>query len=165
MAFGKFGKYYPGGVEFVPENADLRAVVQREFERFRETSGQGERLQFQPGEGEIPVRTDIKHLSYIVINLLQNALKYSAPGQNVKMTLNTQHNHAVLSVTDHGIGIPDSELSDLFSPFYRATNVADRPGTGMGLAIVKKSARMIGAEIRVESRLGHGTQFEVLIPL
>ncbi len=164
MAFGKFGKYYPGGIDFLPENLDLHAVLRQEVDEFCLAAGAGDRLVFRAVTGAVAVRSDRKHLKYIVVNLLQNALKYSSPGSEVRISLAADEGQAVISVANQGIGIPQAELEELFSPFYRASNVGDLPGTGMGLAIVNKSARLIGAEIEVESVQGKGTRFQVSLP-
>lgn len=164
MAFGKFGKYYPGGVQIKPEDFDLSRAIREEFEAFRNASAAGRKLVLHEGLGRYPVRTDRTHLKFVFVNLLQNAVKYSPPDGEVRIGLHLQDGRPVLEVADKGIGIPQAELDELFSPFYRASNVGDRPGTGMGLAIVKKSARLLGAEVEVDSQPGEGTRFRVRLP-
>lgn len=164
MAFGKFGKYYPGGVQLKPENLDLVAALRQEFEAFRDEAAQGRRLDFESEFESLPARTDRQHLKYILVNLLQNAVKYSKEGSEVHVSLARREGRAVLEVADQGIGIPQEELDELFSPFYRATNVGAVEGTGMGLAIVKKSSKLIGADVEVDSRPGEGTRFRVRLP-
>jgi signal transduction histidine kinase len=73
--------------------------------------------------------------------------------------------HLQFKVTDSGIGIPAAELPKLFQPFYRASNVGNLPGTGMGLAIVKQSVELHRGAIKVESEEGKGTTFWVWMPL
>jgi signal transduction histidine kinase len=68
-------------------------------------------------------------------------------------------------VQDHGIGIPEDELAQLFAAFQRGSNVGQRPGTGLGLVIVKQSAELHGGTIEVESHLNSGTTVIVTIPL
>lgn len=148
----------------MPENLDLCELLQQEFQEFCEATGEAGRLVFNAAIVALPVRTDRKHLKYIVVNLLQNALKYSPSCGKVRLILEAQAGQAMITVVDEGIGVPATELEELFSPFYRASNVGDVPGTGMGLAIVKKSARLIGAEIGVESVQGEGTRFRVALP-
>lgn len=71
---------------------------------------------------------------------------------------------AVLKVSDHGMGIPQSEIEHLFESFHRASNVGDIHGTGLGLAIVKNAADLHGGTITVVSTLGQGTSFVVRLP-
>jgi signal transduction histidine kinase len=101
---------------------------------------------------------------YIVVNLLENAIKYSEPGSEVVLELQSAADRVTLRVTDEGIGVPEAEVADLFSPFYRATNAVSRPGTGMGLPIVKKSAQLLGATVELRTAVGSGSEFTVVLP-
>jgi len=116
---------------------------------------------------------DGKILRHILGNLLSNAVKYSDPERPV--TLDVQRiagdpaaslgAHLQFTVTDSGIGIPTPDLAKLFQTFHRAANVGQRPGTGMGLAIVKQCVDVHRGTIQVESREGGGTSFCVCLPL
>jgi len=66
-------------------------------------------------------------------------------------------------VEDQGIGIPQSDLPELFEPFHRGANVGERKGTGLGLTIVKKSAELHGGQVNVSSEAGRGTRFTVFL--
>jgi signal transduction histidine kinase len=164
MAFGKFGKYYPDGGSYRAENFDLVRALRDAVEWFCQNDGQGHEVSFTTDTDRFMVTTDSQHLHFIIVNLLQNAAKYSDPGTAIDITLTTRHDVPVFRVRDQGIGVPEQELADLFSPFYRASNVGERPGTGMGLPIVKKSARFIGAEVSVDSRERVGTTFTITLP-
>ncbi len=164
MAFGKFGKYYPDGIRIKPEDFDLPVALWQEFEAFREQAAFGRKLVYHSTVERLPIRADRTHLKYVFINLLQNAVKYSPPDGEVRVELYLRDGRPALEVWDDGIGIPPAELQELFSPFFRASNVGAVPGTGMGLAIVKKSARMLGANIEVESQPGEGSCFRILFP-
>ncbi|MEI6064338.1 MAG: ATP-binding protein, partial [Pseudanabaena sp. ELA748] len=78
--------------------------------------------------------------------------------------LSCNSNQLLLSVTDHGIGIPHEYLNDLFLPFLRAENVGSIKGLGMGLYIVKQSVEAHGGKVTVESEVNVGTKFTVLLP-
>src|SRR5919199_148492 len=108
---------------------------------------------------------DEKLLRQILINLLSNAIKYSPHGGTVWFDLECMEGVAVLSIKDEGIGIPREDLSQLFESFYRASNVETIPGTGLGLAIVKKCMDLHGGQISVETVVGVGTTFTVMLPL
>ncbi len=115
---------------------------------------------------------DGKILRHILGNLLSNAVKYSHPERPV--TLDVQRiagdpaaslgAHLQFTVTDSGIGIPTADLVKLFQTFHRAANVGQRPGTGIGLAIVKQCVDAHRGTIQVESREGEGTSFRVCLP-
>ncbi|NHC34377.1 sensor histidine kinase [Scytonema millei] len=89
----------------------------------------------------------------------------SSKGGTVNFELICQLEHLVFQVQDQGIGIPQTELSQLFDTFHRASNVGTIPGTGLGLAIVKKSVEAHQGQITVESEIGVGTTFQVTLPL
>lgn len=106
---------------------------------------------------------DPKLLRHILGNLLSNAIKYSAGRGQVVFRIYREASHTVFEVQDQGIGIPASDLPELFEPFHRGSNVSDIKGTGLGLTIVKKSVEMHGGDISVQSELGHGTCFRVTL--
>ena len=114
-------------------------------------------------------------LRHILGNLLGNALKYSGEDQPVTLTVTRMttpaptpdappEEHLEFKVCDTGIGIPEADLAHLFQNFHRAANVGDRPGTGMGLAIVKQFVDLHRGGIRLESREGRGTTVWVWLP-
>lgn len=163
MAFGKFGKYYPGEIEYRLESFDLIDALREDFEWVKANDGAAHEMRFAARASRHPVISDRIHLRYVVVNLLQNALKYSPAGSTVELCVETSGDAASFSVADQGIGIPEHALSQLYSPFYRAANVGERPGTGMGLAIVKKSAQLLGWQVEVDSKLDVGTRFKVTL--
>jgi signal transduction histidine kinase len=79
--------------------------------------------------------------------------------------LTTTEDHLHLQVSDSGIGIPPADLTKLFESFHRAANVGDRPGSGMGLAIVKQCVDLHRGTLRVESTVGAGTTVRVWLPI
>jgi PAS domain S-box-containing protein len=107
---------------------------------------------------------DEKLVRQILTNLLSNAIKYSPNGGTVRFDLECRKGVATFRIQDSGIGIPQEDLSQLFESFYRAGNVGTVPGTGLGLAIVKKCVDLHGGQITVESEVGLGTTFTVMLP-
>jgi signal transduction histidine kinase len=108
---------------------------------------------------------DEKLLQHILSNLLSNAIKYSPQCGTVHFNLVCEQDKAVFRIQDEGIGIPVTEQNQLFDSFYRASNVGTISGTGLGLAIVKKSVDLHGGNITVDSEVGVGTTFSVMLPL
>ncbi len=111
------------------------------------------------------VLQDIKLLNHILINLVNNAIKYSPAGGDVRLDAWSEHGFLFFRVSDEGIGIPPSAFDKLFEPFNRADNVGMIGGTGLGLTIVKESVDVLGGTITCESELDVGTTFTVRIPL
>ncbi len=103
----------------------------------------------------------------MLLNLLENALKYNRPEGEVRVELRCGGDGLLLRVADTGIGIPRAALERIFERFYRVDKGRSRAegGTGLGLAIVKHVARRHGGEVGVESRLGEGSVFTVRLPL
>jgi signal transduction histidine kinase len=112
---------------------------------------------------ELPL--DRLRLSRVLDNLIGNAVKYSPDGGQVSVCLERVGQEAVLSVRDHGIGIPAPDLPYVFEPFRRGSNVADKLGTGLGLAGAKQAIAAHGGEVAVRSTEGQGSTFVVRLPL
>ncbi|WP_254568238.1 PAS domain S-box protein [Oscillatoria sp. HE19RPO] len=108
---------------------------------------------------------DEKLLRYILNNLLSNAIKYSPDGGEVYFELTCTETEVIFMIKDSGIGIPSEEIPRLFQTFHRCGNVGNIPGTGLGLAMVKRSTDLHCGEISVESEVGFGTAFTVRLPL
>ncbi len=108
---------------------------------------------------------DEKLLRHILNNLLNNAVKYSPNGGKITFELIKQQTEVIIRISDQGIGISSEAQKRLFQPFYRAENVDNIPGTGLGLAIVQKCVEAHGGTISVESEIGKGTIFTVILPI
>ena len=100
------------------------------------------------------------------MNLLDNAIKYSAPGQSVDVRVALDGGRVVVAVQDHGVGIPTRDLQRIFERFYRVDVEASRQyrGTGLGLAIAKHILARHNARLTIASRLGEGADFLVTFP-
>lgn len=128
---------------------------------------QPKRLNFQyPSEAGKVVETDLNLLQQILANLVSNALKYSSDDVPVQVNFWLEARKIVLEVQDQGIGIPLQEQAKVFDLFYRASNVDERRGLGLGLFIVKSLSKLLQGEVFVESRgQGQGARFQVKLPL
>lgn len=106
-------------------------------------------------------------LSRLVLNLLDNAIKYTPEGQRIDISLRRDGAYAQLKVQDTGIGIPDESLPFIFDRFYRVDKSRSKKtgGSGLGLSIVKKIADIHGADIKVESKTDRGTIMSIRFPL
>ncbi len=115
---------------------------------------------------DILVRGDAVRLQQVVFNLGENAVKYSRPGGRIVISLARDGAHAVLTVSDAGVGIADEDLPHVFERFYRARRATQRAdGTGLGLAIVRRIVEAHGGRIAVQSRAGAGSCFTVRLKL
>ena len=108
---------------------------------------------------------DAKLMRQIFNNLIGNAIKYSPPMCEVNIMLRTISTELVIEVSDKGIGIPEADQAHLFEPFFRASNIGSRSGTGLGLAVTKRAVELHGGQINFRSIPNSGTTFHIRLPL
>ena len=113
-----------------------------------------------------PVLADRARLVQVIDNLIANAVKFTDEGGQVKVTAAADGQEWRIDVTDSGIGIPPDDVGRLFDRFFRASNAtsAGRPGSGLGLSIVKEVAELHGGRVEVTSTLGAGTAIHLFLP-
>ncbi len=111
----------------------------------------------------VEVQGDRARLKQVIVNLLDNAIKYTPPGGSVQLTVRGTQDQAVLEVRDTGIGIPADALAEVFKRFYRVDEARSRDpgGAGLGLSIVKSICGAHGAQVEVASAPGSGSTFRV----
>jgi len=117
--------------------------------------------------GDLPrVLADRDRLGQVLINLLDNAVKFTPEGGRIEVSARPSSGRVVVSVKDNGVGIPPEDLGRIFERFYRVGRSRDRRegGTGLGLAIAKHLTQAMGGTIEVESSTGSGTTFRVSLP-
>lgn len=115
----------------------------------------------------VEIRADEDRISQVLLNLTDNAIKYSQPGGKVTVRTLMIDGMAAVEVHDKGAGIPEQELARIFERFYRVEKgrTARFGGRGLGLAIAKNIVEAHGGELEVESKLGVGSCFRMLLPL
>lgn len=116
---------------------------------------------------QVTVLGDADRLKQLMLNLVENAVKYTPPGGEVSLSLSKKAGWAFFEVSDTGIGIPPENLPHVFDRFYRVDKARTRAqgGSGLGLSIAKWVAQAHGGAIRVTSQVGEGTTFSVTLPL
>jgi signal transduction histidine kinase len=132
----------------------------------RRDSFQGRRITVS-ADGPVVGSCDSRRIGQVLENLVENAVKYSPEASEVRVAITEREGQALIDVTDEGIGIPPSDLPQIFERFHRAANVDDRrfAGMGLGLFICKGIVEQHGGQISVESRMGAGSTFHVVLPL
>jgi signal transduction histidine kinase len=116
----------------------------------------------------LAIRADRGRLQEALYNLLDNAVKYSREGGEIRLGAQRREDDVVLSVSDDGIGISKEDLPRIFERFYRgdkARTAEKIPGTGLGLAIVKHIAQLHGGIVDADSELGKGTTIRMVLPV
>ena len=144
--------------------ADLLTELSQDIEALAQEKGL--RLSFGPMDG-VTVRGDRVRLRQLFLNILDNALRYTPSGGTITGSVIRKDDQAVVTIGDTGIGIPEEHLPFIFDRFYRVDKVRTdgEGGTGLGLSIATSIAKMHGGTIEVESRIGAGSTFRVILPL
>jgi two-component system phosphate regulon sensor histidine kinase PhoR len=149
------------------EPVDLGAVARRAVELLTPAARE-KRVEIELQEEEVQaVQGDAGNLERLLLNLLDNAIKYNRPDGRITVRVGRCDGEALLEVTDTGIGIPAESIPRIFERFYRVDKgrAREEGGTGLGLAIVKHIAQAHGGQVDVESRMGRGSTFRVRLPL
>ncbi len=123
--------------------------------------------QAQEPEQPVLVWVELPRIKQIITNLLENAVKYSPGGGEILVTIGAAGSNASVQVSDQGIGIPESDLPNLFTPFYRSSNASSRhfTGLGLGLYLSQQVAEAHGGQLSVASVEGKGATFTLTLPL
>jgi signal transduction histidine kinase len=146
------------------QDIGFKALVEDVFDSFRHTVGlQTPQLEVVVRQNA-PFKGDEFRIRIVLSNLISNAIKFRKEDQDLKITVEVDidEREARIGIEDNGIGILEEHLNQLFQMFFRAQS--ERPGTGLGLYIVKEALQRIGGEIVVKSDHGQGTRFEISIP-
>ncbi len=159
------GKFDVGKVKSHPVTVDVESLSREIIDEARITLQENHTLSYTV-HGTAGVAIIDEDLYRCVLdNLLSNAIKYSPQGGEIELCLCFHDSSVVLEVRDRGIGIPEEDQELLFEIFHRATNVRNISGTGLGMAIIKRSLDLMGGTISFESKLEEGSTFTVTLPL
>lgn len=117
-------------------------------------------------EEDQAIQTDGTKLRQMLVNLLSNAIKFTDKGE-VRVNCAIENNLLEVRIADTGVGIPADNMENIFEPFWQAEQVATRKtgGTGLGLSVTRKLARLLGGDVTVASRVGEGTTFILTLPM
>lgn len=162
--FLSLGKLEEGKVTLRPEKFDLLDFARSTFTELEAYKKEGQQIELKANRSSITVTLDRQIIKNILLNLLSNALKYSPKSKTVTLEIHFDSSGLALCVIDEGIGIPEEEQQNLFKRFYRARNVTNIQGTGLGLNIVKKYVELMDGAITFSSKLSKGTTFKIYLP-
>jgi signal transduction histidine kinase len=110
------------------------------------------------------VRVDAAQLEHVLVNLLENALKFSSPIDRIELRAESLGDEVIVRVSDHGPGIPLGERERIFEPFARGASDEGGSGTGLGLAIARGFTQLNGGRLWIESEPDTGTTFALALP-
>jgi len=145
------------------EEFSLREFVQELIEDFNYLKKNEQSLIFSSkvNNNDFLINTDKTCIRHILNNLLSNAIKFSGDQAEIKVFLSKSGKDYIIEVEDNGIGIPEKEQALIFNVFYRASNVLNIQGTGLGLNIVRKYLDSIGGTMEFSSKENKGTKFKI----
>ncbi|MGD8394354.1 MAG: HAMP domain-containing sensor histidine kinase, partial [Candidatus Eiseniibacteriota bacterium] len=157
-----------GAMRYRLERTDITTVVDETLDAYRyHLDEQGFRVELDLVERPLVARVDAGALTQALVNLLDNAVKYSREVKEITVACRREGACALVSVRDRGEGIDREELPRIFETFYRGSGNGDAPapGFGLGLALVHHIAAAHGGRVRVESHVGEGSTFTLELPL
>lgn len=164
--FLSLGKLEEGKTTFIPTVFNLRQAVEEVKSQLVPTLKEGQQIVTALGSDSVAeIVGDEQMIRNILINLLNNASKYSEEGKQIFLGLHTDASVLKMTVKDQGIGIPQGDQQHLFDRFFRARNAVNIQGTGLGLNIVKKYIEIMDGHIEFSSAENKGTEFIVTIPI
>jgi signal transduction histidine kinase len=163
-----FGKMEAGAARYRSEHLDLSAVVRRVVQEMEPSASEsGKRILTNGPEESVIVRADPSALGLALRNVVDNAIKYSPNDSDIRIEWDHDDGRAIVRVVDRGIGIPRVEHETIFEKFVRGRSAVDSnvAGTGVGLAMVRQILRAHDGDVHVESEVGRGSTFTLVLPL
>lgn len=163
--FLEFARMQAGSLQLNFEATSVDVELQQVLEAYQVAGEKkGVRLEFQPDDGLPIIFADAPRVRRALANLVDNAVKYSGPGERIVLCSREIEQGIVLEVTDEGRGIDPEDIPHIFEPFHRGKRVANSQGSGVGLAAVKAIVEGHGGHVSVASQPGQGTRFTVFLP-
>jgi signal transduction histidine kinase len=166
--FLDYSKIEAGRLDLELESTDLADLVGSAIKLNRLIAEKKDiRINFRHDVVPTLVALDRGKITQVINNLIGNAIKFSPPGSEVTVSLETKDADVVVTVEDHGIGIAADEMGKLFDPFHsgKGKSTAGEKSTGLGLAIVKRIVEGHGGTIFAKSDPGSGSQFSITLPI
>jgi signal transduction histidine kinase len=158
------GRIQVGRLEFLLEDVDLADVARSVAEQLGSELARAQSPLTLQVDAHVRGHWDRFRLEEVLTNLLTNAMKFGA-GKPIELTVHQLDGHALVRVTDHGVGIAPEMHEKIFLPYERGVSARQFGGVGLGLYIVRTIVQGLGGSIRVESRPGEATTFTVQLPV
>lgn len=161
--FLSLGKLDEGRISADPFEFNLQEMIADTLAEVKVVLKPGQKFNFKY-EGEEKINADKKLLRNILTNLISNAAKFSEEDSPITISARSDNEKNIITVADKGIGISQKDQEHLFTMFYRASNVTNIQGTGLGLHIVKRYLDLIHGTVNLQSTLGKGTSITITFP-
>ncbi|MFT6933875.1 MAG: PAS domain S-box-containing protein [Maribacter sp.] len=158
------GKSDAQKLDYNPELLDIVSLIKDIISEYQLSESENRQIVYEISDPVICVEVDRKWIKHIVLNILSNAIKYSDEGKVIEITIKQRQAGVSFCFKDYGMGIPKEDIKLLFEPFHRGENVKNISGTGLGLAVLKKAVELHRGIIEINSELGEGSHFRVILP-
>jgi len=158
------GKSEAQKLAFNPDIEDIVFLIRQIITEYQLSDSTNRQLIYDIPNSIIMINVDKKWIKHIIINLISNAEKYSNKNTPIKISIHQNQSNISFSFQDYGIGISKQDIKKLFEPFHRGSNAQNIPGTGLGLSVLQQAVDLHNGKIEVESNLGKGSKFKIILP-
>lgn len=163
--FLSLGKIEEGKINVQATEFNICHEIESLVAEMQEIAKAGQKILFhRRSDWDCIIRGDRNLLRNAMINLISNAIKFSEEGKSIDVEVEKANQSVLIKIQDHGVGIPEEEQKHLFDRFFRASNVSNIQGTGLGLYIVMRYVEMMNGSLNFSSKYGKGTTFTIQLP-
>lgn len=161
----KLNKYDEASIKLKKDNVNISDIICFVIFQFSNLA-KSKNIKIEYEKKNINLYCDKDKITQALVNILSNAIRYSNEGSTIFIEEKLKYNKVIISIEDQGIGISEEDLKYVFERFYRADKSRTRAtgGTGIGLTIVKSIVSSHGGEVKLESKLGEGSKFTIILP-
>lgn len=161
----KLNKYDESSINLKKDNVNISDIICFVIFQFSNLA-KSKNIKIEYEKKNINLYCDKDKITQALVNILSNAIRYSNEGSTIFIEEKLKDNKVIISIEDQGIGISEEDLKYVFERFYRADKSRTRAtgGTGIGLTIVKSIVSSHGGEVKLESKLGEGSKFTIILP-
>lgn len=161
----KLNKYDEASIKLKKDNVNISDIICFVIFQFSNLA-KSKNIKIEYEKKNINLYCDKDKITQALVNILSNAIRYSNEGSTIFIEEKLKDNKVIISIEDQGIGISEEDLKYVFERFYRADKSRTRAtgGTGIGLTIVKSILSSHGGEVKLESKLGEGSKFTIILP-
>lgn len=161
----KLNKYDESSIKLKKDNVNISDIICFVIFQFSNLA-KSKNIKIEYEKKNINLYCDKDKITQALVNILSNAIRYSNEGSTIFIEERLKDNKVIISIEDQGIGISEEDLKYVFERFYRADKSRTRAtgGTGIGLTIVKSIVSSHGGEVKLESKLGEGSKFTIILP-
>ena len=147
------------------EKIDLKMIIDSIIIEMKEKAKQKNITISIISEQNLVIKADQTFITMLFLNIIENSIKYNKRGGLINIYFSKEDNNAKVIIEDNGIGISDENLIHIFDRFYRVSESRADKGSGLGLSIVKEIVEVHKGQIKIDSKLGKGTKFEISLPV